>query len=93
MDDKHINRNATAVAQKTVWDQWPEGQGPAMIQFDPIEWKLTRDPAEVEAFQPAHDCEQCREGNEKAKRFLEEYPDRWVLLGNIHYVEMWPDPN
>jgi len=55
------------------------------------EWLITNDPDKVEQFQPAHDCEECRTGNAKAKAFLIANPTATVAMGNVHYVEVWPE--
>jgi hypothetical protein len=77
------------LGQASVLAQWPNGRAPK-IEFDPIEWMLTSDPAKVNDFQPAHDCEQCRSGNAKAIEFLTANPGKTLAMGNIHYTEVWP---
>lgn len=62
---------------------------PKALLFEPIDWLVTSDPAEVEQFQPAHDCEECRAGNERALAFLRANPDRAIALGNLSYREVW----
>lgn len=62
---------------------------PRALLFEPIEWLVTSDPGEVEQFQPAHDCEECRSGNERALAFLRANPDRAIALGNLSYREVW----
>lgn len=71
-------------AQYTIIRPAPE------LEFDATRWLVTADPAQVEEFQPAHDCEECRAGNIKAKAFLRNNPGRAVALGNITYTEVWP---
>lgn len=63
---------------------------PKALLFDTTEWLITRDPADVEKFQPAHDCPACRAGNDQSLAFLRENPGRYVVLGNLTYTEVWP---
>jgi hypothetical protein len=65
------------------------GPRPKALLLDPIEWLVTDDPDEVERFQPAHDCEQCRAGNAAASEFLTANPGRFVACANLHYSEVW----
>ena len=76
-------------ARKTVWSQY-DNCPPQGLFFRDIDWLVTKDPAQVETFQPAHDCETCRDGNKKAHAFLSEFPNRYIAMGNIEYVEYWP---
>ncbi len=66
------------------------GPGP-QITFQVFDWLITTDPAQVEAFQPAHDCPACRAGNDQALAHLREHPHRPVALANITYTERWPE--
>lgn len=52
---------------------------------------ITDDPADVERFQPAHDCAHCRAGNDQAMAHLREHPDQPIGLANISYTEVWVD--
>lgn len=62
---------------------------PMALLIDPIDWLITSDLAQVELHQPAHDCEECRKGNERAREFLAENPGRRIALGNVTYTEVW----
>lgn len=62
---------------------------PKAILMEPTDWLITRDPAEVERFQPAHDCVACRAGNDQCLAYLRDHPDGWVVLGNLTYTEVW----
>lgn len=81
-----LKRIATGLA----WEQY-EGNRPMVLRFDPIDWLITNDADEADAFQPVHDCVACRAGADQMRAFLAEHPDRWVVLGNLHYVEVWPE--
>lgn len=83
----------TTVAERSVWFQFDFAglARPEAIHFNSIDWLITKDPADVEKFQPAHDCEACRAGNERSLTFLNANPDRWIAMGNIEYREVWPD--
>lgn len=78
------------LALRNIWGQYHEKGAPEAILLQHIDWKITSTPAEVEEFQPAHECEDCRAGNEKARRFLTEHPGKRLALGNLFYVEVWP---
>lgn len=52
--------------------------------------KFTRDVWEVDAAQPAHDCQECRAGNERAKAFLRANPGKWIGLATVMYSVEWP---
>ena len=64
-------------------------KAPRALLFEKIDWLITQDPADVEKFQPAHDCAACRAGNDQSLAFLRENPGRWVALGNLTYTEVW----
>lgn len=55
-----------------------------------VEWLITSDPAQVQTFQPAHDCQTCQAGNAKGIAYLAEHPEAMLALGNIFYDEVWP---
>jgi hypothetical protein len=78
--------------QATRWisAQW-EGAGPAPIgvQLTRTDWLITDKVFEVDEFQPAHDCEECRSGNEKAKAFLRANPGAFLAMANLWYAEVW----
>jgi hypothetical protein len=78
----------TKAAWTSVWDQWPDRK-PLRLEDQHIDWLITSDPAEVDRFQPAHDCEQCRLGNITARQALADHPKRLIALGNIRYVPVW----
>ena len=78
------------LAEQTAAAQYADpAWRPTALAFEPTEWLITRDAAEVERFQPAHDCEVCRAGNDRAREFLAEHPETWVALGNLTYREVW----
>lgn len=62
---------------------------PKALLFDTIDWLVTAEPADVEKFQPAHDCAACRAGNDQSLAFLRQNPGRYVALGNLTYTEVW----
>jgi hypothetical protein len=62
---------------------------PKVLMMLPSEWIVTSDPDEVEAFQPDHDCENCRAGNARARMHLINHPEDRLACGNLHYVEIW----
>lgn len=76
------------MAINTTWRQY--GDQKPKLEFREIDWLITKDPADVEAFQPAHDCAACRAGNDQSLAFLRDNPDRYVALANMSYVEVWP---
>lgn len=63
---------------------------PDLVSIDSlgIDWLITSDPDEVERFQPAHDCTECRSGNERAMALLREHPDAKIALANVSFVEV-----
>jgi hypothetical protein len=78
-------------ARAWVWSQWlATGERPLDIEFAASEWLVTRDVWRVDEFQPAHDCQECRSGNDKCKAFLRANPGSWVAMANLTYVEVWP---
>lgn len=86
-----VKDRLSVMVHDQVWHQWPREERPVEVQFEKIDWLVTQDPADVERFQPAHDCEACRQGNARIRTFLIENPGRWVVLGNMHYVEIWAE--
>jgi hypothetical protein len=87
--DPTVPRKLTAMATRLAWEQYKDAK-PEVLRFDPIDWLITSNADEADAFQPAHDCAACRAGADQMRAFLAEHPDRWVVLGNLHYVEVWP---
>lgn len=86
--DEQLLAGLTARARLLILDQYEVP--PQAIVVSPIDWVITSDPDEVEGHQPAHDCASCRAGNDQARAFLAEHPDRRLALGNLHYMEVWP---
>ena len=74
----------TQLAHQTVWAQWPT-EKPA-VEIEELDWMVTQAIADIEAFQPAHDCADCWMGNLKAEAFLKEHPGRWIAMANITYT-------
>jgi hypothetical protein len=77
-------------AKVWVWAQWANGGPPLDVDVATSEWLITCDVWRVDEFQPAHDCEECRAGNEKSKAFLRANPGRWIAMANLTYTEVWP---
>jgi hypothetical protein len=88
--DPAVLEHVAAEAELRTWAQYQGWSRPAALRFDPIDWLVTQDADKANAFQPAHDCPACRAGADRMRAFLREHPDRWVVLGNLHYVEVWP---
>lgn len=84
-----IRPRLEALARHWVRRQWTDVPGPVAIEFAASDWLVTDDPADVDKFQPAHDCAACLAGNDQAKAFLAEYPGRFVAMANLHYTEYW----
>lgn len=76
------------IAVRAVAEQYGDAR-PASLVFERIEWLVTGEQDDVERFQPAHDCAACRAGNDQARTFLRENPDRKIALANITYTEVW----
>ncbi len=78
---------------RNVWGQYRTKRvmPPQAVLLQKVDWKITKTVEDVEAFQPAHDCEDCRAGNVKAKEFLAANPGSRLALGNLYYVEVWPE--
>jgi hypothetical protein len=89
-DDPSILHRLRLMVMRLAWRQY-KGAKPEELNLDPIDWLITRDADEAEAFQPAHDCAACQAALDQMRAFLAEHPDRWVVLGNLHYVEVWPE--
>ena len=89
LDDPVTLNHLTHTAIRFVWGQYHH-QRPLDIRIEAISWLFTDDADEVERCQPAHECEQCKEGNRKAQAFLREHPGRTLALADLRYVEVWP---
>lgn len=87
LDDERLLTMLNDQAQRTILAQYR--RPPRALAIEPIDWLITSDPAEVERHQPAHDCATCRAGNDQARAFLAEHPDRHLALGNLRYTEVW----
>lgn len=61
-----------------------------VVEIEDIDWLVTNDPAEADAFQPAHDCAACLAGADQVRAFLREHPGRTVALANLVYTEVLP---
>lgn len=81
------------IAMSKVGEQYVRQNRTVMVGlvFTDLDWLITGDPNEVEKFQPAHDCAKCLSGNDQARAYLREHPDRKLALCNITYTEIWPD--
>jgi hypothetical protein len=76
-------------ANEAIWGQWSPDHRPLRVDGFQAEWLITAEIEDVVLFQPAHDCEVCRQGNVKAERFLREHPGRWIAMGNLAYTPIW----
>jgi hypothetical protein len=83
-------QNLERQAWGSVFAQWGPHER-VVLEERSIEWLITDDPAEVDRFQPVHDCEQCRSGNVQAREYLASNPGGTVAMANIHYVEVRPE--
>lgn len=77
----------TVLAQQMILRQYRHP--PRALLVEPVDWLITSDPIDVELHQPEHDCAACLAGNDQARAFLAEHPDRRLALGNLHYTEVW----
>lgn len=77
-------------AMEQVVAQYPFRRSPKRLDVR-VNWVMTDDPEEVMKVQPAHDCNECRAGNDLAFRWLLEHPGRYLALGNLFYTEFWED--
>jgi hypothetical protein len=77
------------IAREQIVGQY-RGRLRPLLTIHPMSWHVTSSIAEVEAYQPAHDCPECRAGNVKAAAWLREHPGQSIALGNLHYSERWP---
>jgi hypothetical protein len=62
---------------------------PRALLLTKLEWVFTSDPEAVAQVQPGDGCPACLAGNDQARAFLNEHPDRTLALGNITYQEIW----
>jgi len=76
------------LSERYVAAQYEAG-APKALMFEPTDWLITKDPVDVERFQPVHDCAVCRAGNDQAVAFLAEHPGRYIAMANLIYVEVW----
>ena len=88
--DENFVKTLDALAWENVRKQFSQHARLTLTERH-TEWLITNDPEKVEQFQPAHDCEECHAGNVKAKAFLIANPTATVAMGNVHYVEVWPE--
>lgn len=86
--DPEVTAYMTDLAHQVTRDQYFDRD--IVLRFEPIEWLITNDADEADAFQPVHDCPTCQAGADQMRAFLNELPDRWIALGNLTYVEVWP---
>lgn len=87
LDDDELLDRLTAQAQRQILAQYE--RPPRMLLIDPVDWLITSSTTDVERHQPAHDCAACRAGNDQARAFLAEHPDKRLALGNLCYTEVW----
>lgn len=89
-DDPVVKSYLTIQARAATWRQYGAPAIPLDIRFEPIEWLVTNNADEADAFQPSHDCVTCQAAADQIRAFLAEHPDRWIALGNLTYIEVWP---
>ena len=82
-----INDLNRLAVEKTITQY--DGPGPGAIMIQGIEWMFTQEPDAIDRFQPAGHCASCQAGNDQLRAYLKEFPDGWLALGNIRYVEVW----
>lgn len=79
------------IARNTIMAQYVGNPKIMSLVNITTEWLITSDLAEIEDFQPGDGCPACIAGNDQARAFLREHPDRYVALGNLVYTEIWRD--
>lgn len=79
------------LARKLTARQYEHLPKPPELEVATVDWLVTKDPADVERFQPAHDCAACRSGNDRSLAFLRDHPDRYIAMGNLSYTEVWDE--
>lgn len=72
------------------YEDRPE-EGRPKITFQRIDTLITVDPKEVDDFPMTHDCDNCREGFNKARQYLLDNPGTGIGLANIFYEEHHPE--
>lgn len=85
--DDQLLEALTIEAQRQILSQYDNP--PRAVVIEPIDWLITSSADEVERHQPAHKCVACLAGNDRARAFLTEFPDRCLALGNLRYTEIW----
>lgn len=88
LDDPGIREKLDSMSERCIVAQYRRRRPKALLLRE-SEWLITSDWRDVERFQPAHDCAQCRAGNDQAIAYLREFPEKRLALGNLHYVEVW----
>ena len=78
-------------AARSILVQYEHGKRPHYFTVQKFEFLTTNDPAKIDEFQPAHDCAACLAGNDQARAYLREHPDRFIVLGNLAYREVWDE--
>lgn len=90
LDDEGVFKQLQDAADRNIVAQYRGRRPqPRALVIHESEWLITSDWREVERFQPAHDCAECRAGNERAVALLKEHPDKRLALGNLHYMAVW----
>jgi len=85
---KALGEALSRQAVQAVWAQWKDPV-PKDVKFESIDWLITNRQADIDAFQPAHDCADCWMGNLQAEEFLKTNPGRWVAMANLTYTVTW----
>lgn len=85
--DDRLLEALTIEAQRQIISQYDKP--PKALMIEPIDWLVTSSAEEVERHQPAHKCAACLAGNDRARAYLAEFPDRCLALGNLRYTEVW----
>jgi hypothetical protein len=86
--DPDLPAKLTHLAQRVAYTQY-EGRPLRALVFEEMDWLITSDPADVEKFQPAHDCAACLAGNDQSLTFLQANPGRSIAMCNMAYREIW----
>jgi hypothetical protein len=87
--DPQVEASLERLMNRAVMAQYQGPSKPRALVVLRAEWFFTSDPEEVAKIQPGDGCATCIAGNDQARAFLREHPERKLALCNVEYQEVW----
>lgn len=74
---------------QSLWGQFGSGPRPVALKILLTKMELVSEPWKVDELHPPGHCDECHNGNERAKSFLQANPGEYVAVLDVLYDQLW----